>query len=156
MFSQMVCEAIDHSPLADAAKTKLRDCCLPWLDEALRNIPYLTPLMVAAATTRGATVFAAEALPQVDHDTPFNPAQVALEVHRAIERNTSADHLVILRGMMQLLRREGLRAMTDDAELIVSHNGIPIIVVLALCEPGVVSVVCTVAAFDERRRPTLH
>jgi len=130
------------------ARLRLHDC-VPWLLQALGNCAPVDTLMIASATPKGATIFAADGWPIVNYDEPVDDGKVALAVHEAIEGGVATD--TILRGITRLLGRSGLAAATSDAAHIVANGGRPLVVVLTEHSGSAVTIVATVTAWEERR-----
>jgi hypothetical protein len=126
--------------------------CLRWLGQALDSCaPPAGELTFAAATPKGALVFAMRSWPAVDDGMPCNGAAVALRVHAAIEGGIRTD--IILRGAGLLLGRLGIAAASSDIATIALSGRCPLVVLLVERTGSAVTVVCTVTAMDGR---TLH
>jgi hypothetical protein len=107
---------------------------------------------LAAVTERTGIAFAASAFPALDHTQPRNPAQVALQLHAAIESKPCQTDIV-LRTIARLLGARGLQVLAEDLADLALGDARPVVVCLCARSDGLVCVVMTVTGMQRR---TLH
>ena len=145
-------QAIADAAIAEPVKQRLRSC-LPWLTEALATCVPVDALVIAAATPRGALIFASEAWPLLP-DAKLDRGRVALSIHAAIEGGT--EHDIILSGVSYLLGHAGLTTAAADAIEICRRGGFPIVAVLTELVDSVVTLLVSVVPLPPLPAPTLH